>query len=455
MSEKKIPRFLIAAPASGSGKTMITCGILQLLVNRGLKVSSYKSGPDYIDPMFHSTVIGTKSRNLDPFFANREILRGILTKNSAGADISVIEGVMGYYDGLAGISSMASAWDVADKTDTPTVFLLNCKGLSVSAVPFVKGFLEYKEKSHIKGVILNQLSPMMFPRMKELLEKELSVQVLGYVPVMKDIHLESRHLGLVMPDEITDLRIQLNQLADVLEKSIDVDALLAIAGEAPPVAEVLPMPERQYEGIRIGLAKDEAFCFFYEDNLEYLRQMGAELVLFSPIHDQKLPDRMDGILLHGGYPELYAKRLGENKTMKQSIRKAVKEGMPCMAECGGFMYLHEAMQGDDGSYHEMLGIIPGTVHKTDRLRRFGYITLSEGTAFGEDIGSIPAHEFHYYDSENCGEAFLASKPLSNRTWRCIHSDEHLFAGYPHVYYYGNQKLPHAFLRKCKERKLRK
>ncbi|MGI6011065.1 MAG: cobyrinate a,c-diamide synthase [Ruminococcus sp.] len=450
----KLPRVLIAAPSSGSGKTLVTCGILQLLKNRGKKVVSFKCGPDYIDPMFHSKVIGMKSRNLDSFFTDHRTLRGLMKRNGAGCDLAVVEGVMGYYDGLAGLSSEASAWDVAQVTDTPVILLVNCKGMSVSLLPFIKGFLEYKKNSRIRGVILNQLSPMMYPRMKAMVEEALPVKVMGYVPVVEDCRLESRHLGLVMPDEIRDLKENLNRLAEIMENSLEVDEILRMADTAPPLEDELEPEEKAGEELRIGLARDEAFCFFYEDNLELLREMGARLIPFSPVHDSKLPENLDGLLLHGGYPELYAKELSSNRSMRESIKKQLEEGLPCIAECGGFMYLHEQMQGQDGVYYDLAGVVPGRVHKKNRLTRFGYITLSEGKAFGQEVGEMPSHEFHYYDSENCGDDFLARKPLSERSWRCIHSGETLFAGYPHLYYYGNRKLPRAFLKKCRERKNR-
>ena len=302
-NKKKIPRFLIGAAASGSGKTLITCGILQALKNRGLQVASFKCGPDYIDPMFHSKVIGTKSRNLDTFFTDKDTVRFILAKNAADCDISVIEGVMGYYDGLAGISAEASAYDVADKTGTPAVFIINCKGRSVSAVPYIKGFLEYKKDSKICGVILNQISPMMYPRMKEMIQSQLPVKVYGYVPVVKDCVLDSRHLGLVMPEEIQDIRKKLQEFAKIIESSVDLDGLIELANTAPAFEASKPPEIYQVKRpVRIGVARDEAFCFFYEDNLEMLREMGAELVEFSPVHDRKLPEHLDGLLLNGGYP---------------------------------------------------------------------------------------------------------------------------------------------------------
>ena len=451
--QRKVPRILLGAAASGSGKTLITCGLLQALKNRKLQVTSFKCGPDYIDPMFHSRVIGTKSRNLDSFFADEDTVRYLLEKNARDCEISVIEGVMGYYDGLAGISAKASAYDVAKITKTPAVLIVNAKGMSLSAAAFIKGFVEYQEDSQIRGVILNQVSSMMYPRLKQIIEEELSIKVYGYVPVVKDCVLESRHLGLVMPEEIVDLQQKLMELAEILEKSVDIDGLLELAEHAEelPVQES-PVAYHTGRKIRIALAKDEAFCFFYQDNLELLEEMGAELVPFSPIHDKKLPEHIDGMLFHGGYPELYAKKLSENKEMLAAVCAAVQTGIPYMAECGGFMYLHQEMEDMEGHSWPMAGVIHGKSWRTPRLTRFGYITLEDGTCFGEHVGAIRAHEFHYFDSDCCGEAYTAKKPLSGRSWKCIHSDGQGMSGFPHMYYYSNLRVPEQFLRACEERK---
>ena len=298
----KVPRILLGAAASGSGKTLLTCGLLQALKNRNLQVASFKCGPDYIDPMFHSRVIGTKSRNLDSFFAKEDTLRYLLEKNARDCEFSVIEGVMGYYDGLAGISPKASAYDVARITKTPVVLIVNAKGMSLSAAAFVKGFVEYREDSQIRGVILNQVSPMMYPRLKQIIEETLPVKVYGYVPVVKDCVLESRHLGLVMPEEIADLHDKLMKLAEILERSVDIDGLLKLAEDAEELPVQKPLTGYHTKrNVRIALAKDEAFCFFYQDNLELLEEMGAQLIPFSPIHDEKLPENIDVILFLGGY----------------------------------------------------------------------------------------------------------------------------------------------------------
>lgn len=449
----KIPRILLAAGSSGSGKTLITCGLLEALVERGLKTASFKCGPDYIDPMFHSRVIGTKSRNLDTFFTGSEVTKYLLTRNARDCEIAVMEGVMGFYDGVAGTTTTASAYDLAKVTDTPVILIVNSRGMSVSLAAYVKGFLEYKKDSHIKGVIFNQMSPMLYPRMKKLLEEELGVAVLGYVPKVEDCVIESRHLGLVLPDEIPELKDRLHKLAGVLEETLDIDRILELAGEAPDLLDAKPESVTDFrlsEPVRIGVAEDEAFCFFYADNFRLLGEMGAEIVPFSPMEDKQLPDDLDGLLLYGGYPELNGKKLEQNTTMKDMIREKMKAGMPCMAECGGFMYLHEEMEGMDGNFYQMAGVIPGKAYRTPKLSRFGYVTLTQKKpALGmEDFGEIPAHEFHYFDSENCGGDFHAAKPESKRGWDCIHGTDTMLAGFPHLYYYGNPEVPKAFLKKC-------
>lgn len=450
----KFPRILLAAGASGSGKTLITCGLLQALVNRGKKTASFKCGPDYIDPMFHSRVIGAKSRNLDTFFTSAEVTRYLFARNAKGCDISVMEGVMGYYDGVGGITDRASAFDLADTTDTPVIFIVNSKGMSLSLIPYIKGFLKFKENSRIQGVIFNQMSPMLYPRMKKLVEAELPVKVLGYLPKVEDCIIESRHLGLVLPGELFKLREKLQKLAGIMEETLDIDEIVKLAEAAPelPAAEEAEeiFSYRTVEKVRIGVARDEAFCFLYEDNLSLLHDMGAELVFFSPLHDRRLPKNLDGLLLCGGYPELHAETLEKNEMIRSEIKKAVECGMPCMAECGGFLYLHETIEDMDGKPHQMCGIIQGTASYTGKLSKFGYVTLQQKTSVlgCSDFHDIPAHEFHYYDSTACGESFLAKKPESSRGWLCMHGKQRLLAGFPHFYYYGNLKLAEAFLTQC-------
>ena len=456
-----LPRVMLAAPYSGSGKTLVTCGLLQALQNRSVHAAAFKCGPDYIDPMFHTKVIGTPSRNLDTFFADRKTVRYLFSRQAAKADCSVMEGVMGYYDGVAGITTQASAYDLADQTDTPVLFVVNARGMSLSVVPYIKGFLEYKENSHIKGVILNRISPSLYPDLKRMIEAELPVTVYGYVPKVADCVIESRHLGLVTPGEIRDLKERLMKLAGILEETLDLDGILALAASASPYTEedfavpeaVRPFLKTGKRDLTLAVARDEAFCFYYADNLDLLRDLGAEPVFFSPLHDSVLP-KSDGLLLGGGYPELYAEQLSANESMKASIRSAIENGMPYLAECGGFMYLHESMEDMEHKAHAMVGIVKGHVRRTEALNRFGYIQLTANTdsVFGPAGGTIPAHEFHYFDSSLNGDSFHAQKPHRKRNWDCILADEVSAVGFPHLYYYGNPEFAARFVDCLRKRK---
>ncbi len=452
----RTPGILLTAPASGSGKTLITCGILQALVNRGQKIVSFKCGPDYIDPMFHGKVIGTKSRNLDTFFTDADTTRYLYEKNTEGFDLAVVEGVMGYYDGLGGIRTEGSTYDVARTLDLPAILIVNCRGASLSVLATVRGFLEYQKDSHICGVILNQISPMIYGQLRMLIEQELQIRVFGYVPKMENLSLDSRHLGLVLPGEIRALQKKLNDLAEKLEETLDLDGMISeiktaeyrTAGKSDIRKEIqaLSFPDK----IRIAVAEDDAFCFTYLDNLELLEEMGAKLVPFSPLRDGRLPEAVSGLILSGGYPELHAKELGSNRSMRASVRKAVADGMPCIAECGGFLYLHRKLEDTDGRFYPMAGVLDAKAYRTEKLSRFGYVTLTaeEDQLLGKAGTQIRGHEFHYWDSESCGESFHARKPAGRREWDCVHGTNTLYAGFPHLFYYSNLQVPHAFLRSC-------
>lgn len=468
----RIPRILLSATSSGSGKTLITCGLMNLLQKRGLTVASYKCGPDYIDPMFHRTVIGTKSQNLDAFFTDEDTLRNLFVQHASDCDIAVTEGVMGFYDGVAGITTKASAYDVARITKTPAILLIDARGASVSLAAEVQGFVNFQKDSQIRGVILNRLSPMMYGRMKKLIEETAGVKVLGYVPVLKDCTLESRHLGLLLPEEVADLKGKLDTLSEILEDSLEVDEILKLAEGAvdisgKSVSSGGKAVAKETDGTnqneseknfcknlkkkpRVGLAKDEAFCFIYKENIELLESLGAEIVLFSPLKDEKLPENLDGLLLYGGYPELHAKELSDNISMREAMRESILGGLPTVAECGGFMYLNSTMTDMDGESWPMADVLQGNSENKGKLNRFGYITLKDVTAFGQYVGDVPAHEFHYFDSTNSGDTFTAQKPESIRKWKCMHSTDTLLAGFPHLYYYGNPGVAKSFVAACEK-----
>lgn len=436
---KSCPRIMLAAVSSGSGKTTVTCGLLQAMKNRHKKCVSFKCGPDYIDPMFHKYVLGVPGANLDSYFLSEDQIVRHFTGTAEGADLSVIEGVMGYYDGLAGTSTSASSYDIARITETPVILIVNGKGASVSLLPIIKGFLEFVPDSKIKGVILNRTTKEMAARLTPMIE-ELGVRVMGYIRENEEMKLDSRHLGLVMPQEYEDLQTRINRVAEELEETLDLDGLLRIASKAPSLPADGRAPEESGKTkVRIGVARDQVFCFYYQENLRLLKELGAELVEFSPLSDSELPERLDAVLLGGGYPELYAKQLSENKVMLESVRRAIESGIYVLAECGGFMYLHDTLEGSDGIRYPMAGVIHGDAYRTKRLSRFGYIELSD------EKDRIKAHEFHYWDSTLPGDDMLAVKPLSSRSWRCIHKNEHMTAGFPHLYYPSNRELAEKWI----------
>ena len=456
------PRILVAAPGSGSGKTLLTTGLLTLFQNRGIRCRSFKCGPDYIDPMFHKYVLGIDSCNLDSFFLPEEELRALFRKRAADAELSVLEGVMGYYDGIGGNSTAASTYEVAKITDTPVILVLDGKGSSLSLAAQVKGFLDYRKDSHICGVILNKTNKMVGERLRPEIEK-LGVRYLGAVPVCETMDIKSRHLGLTMPQEQSELRGHLNAFAKQLEEYLDVDGILELAGysgEKLPEAgkteqsnqtdlnqeetkqdEIRPIDsESEPPTRRMAVAMDEAFCFYYQENLDFLGQHGWELIPFSPIHDAALPEQVHAILLGGGYPELYAKELSANEPMLASIRNAHAEGIKILAECGGFLYLQEHLEDEIGNRWPMAGLIHADGFRTEKLGRFGYISLTQNGAV-----RIKGHEFHYWDSTAPGSAFRAEKPQSNRGWDCMYRTDSLLAGFPHLYYLSGPDLILSFL----------
>ena len=383
-------------------------------------------------------------------------------QKNVGFDLAVMEGVMGYYDGLGGISTQASTYEVAQAVDVPVILILDGKGASLSLAAMLRGFLQYQKDSHIVGVILNRTSPMIGARLKPVLEAE-GVKYLGCVPVSKEIQFDSRHLGLVMPEEVPQIQKQLDEIADLLEESVDLDGILELArsyaekvenNEDAGLAKCQTSMETPAAGLftesrnplRIAVARDEAFCFYYQENMEILESLGVELIPFSPIHDQELPAKISGVILGGGYPENYAKALSENTSMLASIRQAWENKMPFLAECGGFLYLHRELEGSDGFFYPLAGVIPDKAWKTNRLGRFGYITLTPDHPDVCLTGEIKGHEFHYWDSTENGAAFNAQKPATGRSWTCGFAGPALYAAFPHLYFAGRPQLAERFVR---------
>ena len=438
------------------------------------KVSSCKCGPDYIDPMFHKEVLGVDSKNLDLFFSSEDELRKEYAKHAADAELVITEGVMGYYDGMRLDSVTASSYDVARTLDIPAVLILPCKGAALSLCAVVSGIVSFQKDSNIQGIILNRVSKMLYPRLKKMLEDHLKsegydIPVLGYIPQDEAFCLESRHLGLVTPQEICHLKEQMTKAGNIVTETVDLDRLYQIAqGEqkanSPEKGQIkqnmrngqsrepFQCDMEKYKSsddgkVRVGVAKDAAFCFYYKENLEILEQLGAELCYFSPVNDVQLPEGSDGIYLGGGYPETYRRELAENVSMKESICEAAKAGKPIIAECGGFMYVCNHLVETDDSSMEMLGLIDTDVHMTKRLSmQFGYVTLNAlcDTAFFKKNTNIRAYEFHYSKADKRGDS-CEIKKYSGKCWNGLYVKENIMAGYPHFYFHNCREVAERFV----------
>lgn len=433
-------RILIAGTNSGCGKTTVTCALLAAFRARGIDIASFKCGPDYIDPMFHRKALGIPSQNLDLFFSTESQLRSQLAADQHA--LHIIEGVMGYYDGI-GIRGIASTYEIAKSTDTPVILVVNVKGMYTSTGALLHGFQTFRQDSGIRGVIFNGATPMLYEGLKQIAH-DAGVIPLGFIPHDASLAIESRHLGLVTAGEITNLQIKLDTLASLAGAHMDLDRILQLSADATPFPNLQPGVQ-PIARVRIAVARDEAFCFLYQENLALLSALGADLCFFSPIHDPVLPEDVQGLYLPGGYPELYANALSGNQTMLACVKNAVSDGLPTIAECGGFLYLHDTLDG-----LPMAGVIHAAALRTNKLQHFGYITLTAQTdnLLCNAKESIRAHEFHYYESESQGIDFLAEKPCSLRQYACIHATSNLYAGFSHLYFPANPEFAVNFVRKA-------
>lgn len=491
---------MIAAPGSGSGKTMVTCGLLALLKRKGYNPAAFKCGPDYIDGLFHRRVLGVENGNLDSFFETGTHMRQKLFRSMKDHFV-VAEGVMGYFDGLGGVSLQGSSFEIGTILGLPAILVVDGRGASLSLMALIQGFLEYdgaasmdyEKKTHnkvgcdvecmpgmgeeyfresgckineknyrekktynIRGVFFNRMSPMIYNRLKPMVEERFQLPVIGYLPDLKFLQVGSRHLGLVLPDEIDGIREQLDQLADRMDENLEWETLLRIAADAEGCDREAPVrPEAgMAPRFRLGIARDEAFCFYYEDNLRAMEQAGAELVYFSPLHQKELPEGLDGLILGGGYPENHGGALAANRTMRDSVAAAAGSGMPILAECGGYLYLLDRLEGEDGVDYPMAGVFGGRGYRAGKTGRFGYITLRPNGSlpFLREGAEIKGHEFHYWDC-GCGEdefCMTAVKPTGSRCWPCMRTVKRVMAGFPHLYYPSCPELVQSFAGQCVE-----
>lgn len=348
-----------------------------------------------------------------------------------------------------GTTLKGSAYDLARLTKTPVILVVNAKGAALSIAAMIEGFKNFRKDVNVAGAVLNNVTAMSYLFYKEAIEKETGIPLLGYMPHMENCNFESRHLGLVTACEITGLQEIINTLAAQAEKSIDFDRLLEIAAVAPALTYT-DLQQEKIAGVKIAVAYDKAFCFYYQDALELLESLGAELVYFSPLEDKQLPE-CDGLYLGGGYPELYAKVLQDNFSMRASIKNAVDSGLPCIAECGGFMYLMKAFRDKSGQVYDWAGVVDGETYMTQKLNRFGYVVL---TAKRDNLlckkgGQINGHEFHYSDSTNNGDTFAVAKASGTKAWEAVYTTPNIYAGYPHIHLWGNTEFAANFVKACR------
>lgn len=401
---------VIAGTSSGCGKTTVTIGILAALIKRGLKVQAFKTGPDFIDTGLHSMVTGRLSRNLDLWMCGEDYVSDCYTENSADADISVVEGVMGMYDGEYSTASLARHLGL------PVILVVDAYGMAESAGAVVKGFVEWQENTDILGVIFNRAgSEKHYIRLKESLR---NVNALGYIPRDVEFEIGERHLGLKVAEEGPISEEKLEKLADTVLRHVQIGEITEDTGKKLTAKDsasgskgenlyAVPYTSANPEAI-LAVAYDKAFCFYYEDNMDLMEKAGIAAVKFSPLHDSSIPEDADAIYIGGGYPELYAGELSKNKSLLNSINKWAESGRPIYAECGGLMYLSQGIYDSAGIYHEMAGALPFETRMKERRSYLGYRTvlLKEDCMLGREGSRLRGHEFHY--SEIIAEPATAS-----------------------------------------------
>lgn len=423
-------RLLVAGTGSGCGKTTASILLMAALRQRGLDVAPYKAGPDYIDPGFHQAVCGRPSYNLDTWLMGEGTLHRLLRRP---ADIAVIEGVMGYYDGLDAVSMRCSTWELARLTRTPVILAADASGGAASVAAAVKGFQTLAPDSGIAGVLVNRVSgPSHYALVEQAVSHYTGLPCVGYLTKQQKLELPSRHLGLVTARETPDLLPRVRQAAQQAAETLDIDKILSLASLAPDLPEVPDPQMPDYRGFRLGVALDEAFHFYYQDNLDALRRAGMELVFFSPLRDAHLPEKLDGLYIGGGYPEVHAEGLRGNASLRAELRATLERGHSCYAECGGLMYLGREIDGV-----EMVGFLPLSCRMTDRLQRFGYVTVTDKSGL-----SFPAHEFHHAVAESDSAPVYTLRKASrpDKTWTCGYEKKNTLAAFAHVYFGDRPEL---------------
>ncbi|WOL39544.1 cobyrinate a,c-diamide synthase [Pyramidobacter sp. YE332] len=448
---KKFPRLVIAATQSGCGKTTLTCGILAALKKRGLAVQACKIGPDYIDPGYLAQASGRPAHNLDTWLMDETAMERLFAENSSQADLAVVEGVMGLYDGgRGGVSSTA---EIAKKLRAPVALVIDCKSMGDSAAALALGFREYDRGVDFCGVILNRLGSDAHRDMIAAAMDRLGIPVLGALKRDERFAVSERHLGLLPAEESGEH--DFNALVECVERSVDLETLLRIAAEAPALEfSPRPAPSAAERRAVIGVARDKAFSFYYPESLAELEHAGARLVFFSPLDDKELPDA-DGLIFGGGFPEMFAARLAANDAMKSELAAAARAGMPIYAECGGYMYLTRSLTDFEGRAFAMAGLIPAACRMNPKLQTVGYV---EATALRDTVlcpaGTVVrGHEFHFssVQPDERTEASAAWRFVKKRTgaaYAAGYASANVLASYLHLHFAGSPQLACNFVDAC-------
>ena len=453
-AKSNIPRLVIAGTQSGVGKTTIATGIMADLKAKGLTVQPFKVGPDYIDPTYHMLATGLPSRNLDSWMLPHKAMLELFHRASRKADISVIEGVMGLFDGYSGLDDSGSTAEVAKLLSAPVILIIDAGKMARSAAAMALGYAKFDPALDLRGFIANNIgSPQHFRWVKEAIEDATSIPVLGYLPRNNELKMPERHLGLVPTVEMVGAQHAVPLLIRQMEETFDLDRLLEIARSAEP----LPSPKSQLFPtkasaplVNIALARDEAFSFYYQDNLDLLEAYGARLLPFSLLRDSTLPENAQGVYLGGGFPEMYAEALSANRPMMESLRKAVSEGLPIYAECGGLMYLSQGIVDFEEKRHPMAGLLPGWSVMKNRLTRMGYVELEvkKNTILASKGTRLRGHEFHWSEMEK--ELEPTAYGITSPTTRLEgYANGNILASYVHLHFGSEPSLARNFIEACR------
>ncbi|ABO51219.1 cobyrinate a,c-diamide synthase [Desulforamulus reducens MI-1] len=453
----KTPRIVLAGTHSGVGKTTLTLGLLAAFRRRGIKVQPFKVGPDYIDPGLHEVAAGVTSHNLDSWMGSPEEVRELFIRRAKGMEISLVEGVMGLFDGARGQGERGSTAQVAKIIQGPVVLVFSAQGLARSAAALINGYRNFDPNLQVSGVIANGVGSERHGQfIKEVLEGELGIPLLGALVKQRDIVMPQRHLGLLPAAENQGLDQTLAALAQLVEEQIDMECLLNLAQQAPELTDCKILPAVQsFNGVRLAVARDEAFNFYYQDSLDYLVELGAELVFFSPLRDTKLPSDVDGIYIGGGFPEQFLPMLAANQLLKQEIVDRGQQSMPIYAECGGFMYLCESITNLAGQSFTGVGLVPSQVKMGQRLAALGYVQarLTKTSLLGEAGMVLKGHEFHWSTMEDLPAATNIYQLTGGRGEEGRgegYASKQILASYVHLHFRYNPRAAHYFLTACQK-----